>query len=80
MWRSTIATLYLAPHSNLTADLPRMNKPFEGGLFAEPAAHSKPGHTFDGWYETTPGVCWDFASDTVTGNMAPTPENMPLVL
>lgn len=42
----------------------------DDGLAAEPTAPVRAGHTFQGWWtEETGGRQWDFAKDTVTGDM-----------
>lgn len=41
-----------------------------GGKATEPTAPTREGYTFSGWYtDTTYATAWNFASDTVTGNM-----------
>ena len=41
----------------------------EGGLITQPTNPSKEHYNFDGWHNTATGQKWNFAQDTVTGNL-----------
>lgn len=61
--------LFVTFESEVGAADPAFTNVYEGARLLEPAVTNAVGYTTTNWYDTATGKAWDFAADTVGGNL-----------